>query len=383
MSEPEVDDRAGITAKGPVSGVQVHNHMQFGPHAVSVPLDLTLLVQMMFMLAEQGRRGPEDAPLVITPVSLLERLRELGVVSGNGSKLVGRDAVYESFARLVAKGYIRRVEPRDERGKRVGPVRYEFYEWPAWNPEPPKVKLVSPQVAAGSGIAGSGNAGSSDGNRAKSASQQVGSTSGNDGSGNAGSSGRARTSSQVGSTSGNAGSPPHPPEEGGTTSPVGKQATASPDELDRAAQFLMHLPGAWACGKQQAAKLAPLLLSQATEMGWELDLALRVWLTRNEAGKKAVENYHATLRWRLSNLVYRDAAMAAGEESAEAPKGAEIPGQPIQGGLPKWCGKCGDPGSHPLVNVARINPRMRTHNGEINGTPCPTCHPSAVAAQQN
>jgi hypothetical protein len=134
--------------------------MRSGPHALTEhPLDLTLAVELMFLFAEQARRSPDEAPLKVTPQSVLERLQTAGVRSGNGSRLVGRDAVYESFARLRARGYIRRIVESDpQTGQRTG-VAYEFYDWPAWNPEAPPVG-ESQQVKPTSGITGSGNAGS-------------------------------------------------------------------------------------------------------------------------------------------------------------------------------------------------------------------------------
>jgi len=183
--------------------------MRSGPHALTeYPLDLTVVVELMFLLAEQGRRGPDEEPLRITPQNVLERLQALGVRSGNGSRLVGSNAVYDSFARLRAKGYLRRIIQSDEKtGQRTG-VAYEFYDWPAWNPEVPAepdrgLNGTFSQVGPTSGIATSGNPTSGNpGSGTKQRSPQVGATSGNATSGNAGS----RPKPQVGPTSGIAGS---------------------------------------------------------------------------------------------------------------------------------------------------------------------------------
>ncbi|MFJ7990244.1 hypothetical protein ACIQ6Q_34200, partial [Streptomyces sp. NPDC096351] len=201
-----LNEQGAISAKGPISHVSVHAHMRFGPHSLMEnPLDLVVVTELSFLLGEQARRDPSDPPLVVTPLNVLERLRELGVQSANG-KPIGRDAVYQSFARLRVKGYIRQIILIDEKTKQRTGVAYEFYDWPAWNPEPPSLP-ASAQVGATSGNAGSGNAGSEKQKRTKSRSAEVGATSGIAGSGNAGS----PEFPQVGATSGNAGNPPHPP----------------------------------------------------------------------------------------------------------------------------------------------------------------------------
>ncbi|MDO0929742.1 hypothetical protein QQY24_31965, partial [Streptomyces sp. TG1A-8] len=213
MTVEQINETGTITHRGPVAGVQVHAHMEFGPYALTVPLDTKVVIQLMFMFAEQTRQGPGTGPLRVTPLTVLERLRELGVVSGNGSRLVGRDAVYESFARLQEKGYIRRLDERDAAGRRTK-VAYEFYDWPSWNPDATRTESTDlalfPQVKSTSGIAGSGIAGSEVAQKgAKYRSPQVKSTSGIAGSGIAGSGNADSTFPQVTSTSGNAGHPPH------------------------------------------------------------------------------------------------------------------------------------------------------------------------------
>ncbi|MGW2089106.1 hypothetical protein ACWCQ6_29415, partial [Streptomyces sp. NPDC001880] len=210
MTAQQINEQGTISYRGPVAGVQVHAHMEFGPYALVVPLDTKVVIHLMFMLAEQTRQGPDAGPLRVTPLTVLERLRELGVVSGNGSRLVGRDAVYESFVRLQAKGYIRRIDERGADGRRTR-VAYEFYDWPSWNPDAPKhpdnaVFTAFPQVSTTSGNAGSGNAGSDIAQKgANDRSMQVSTTSGIAGSGNAGSGNADSTFPQVSTTSGNAG----------------------------------------------------------------------------------------------------------------------------------------------------------------------------------
>ncbi|MGW2520477.1 hypothetical protein ACWC09_26380 [Streptomyces sp. NPDC001617] len=274
--------------------------MRSGPHALTEhPLDLTLAVELMFLFAEQARRSPDEAPLKVTPQIVLERLQAAGVRSGNGSRLVGRDAVYESFARLRAKGYIRRIVESDAAtGQRTG-VAYEFYDWPAWNPDAPAIG-ESLQVTPTSGIAGSGDAGSRPGKRTKNESAQVGATSGNAGSGDAGSS----PSPQVTPTSGNAGSPPHPPEEEDSSSPYPLTRTSSAvqqqddqftaEELAAAAAFLQQMKR-WQAGGATARKCAPRLLRTMRKQGWpalaELDdeqaALLETEILKNTAGAKS------------------------------------------------------------------------------------------------
>jgi hypothetical protein len=279
----EFADNGSISFRGPVSGVTVHAHMRSGPHGLTeYPLDLTVAVELMFLFAEQARRGPEQKPLVVTPQSVLEHLKSIGIRSGNGSRLVGRDAVYESFARLRGKGYIRRIfETKPENGQRTG-VAYEFYDWPAWNPDAPTItdpstEAASVQVGATSGNAGSGNAGTRSGERTKSRSPQVKPISGNAVSGNAGN----RETSQVGATSGNAVSPPHPPEEEDSSSPYPltdptgslpsqreEEAGDISKEETAAAELFLQQMKRWQAGAATARKCAPRLLRVMRAQGW-------------------------------------------------------------------------------------------------------------------
>ena len=299
----QIEETRSISHVGPVPNVSVHAHMRSGPHAVtSDPLDLVVVVELMFLFGEQARRRATEEPLIITPQSVLERLREMGVRSGNGSRLVGRDAVYESFARLRAKGYIRRIVESDpESGKRTG-VAYEFYDWPAWNPDAPAVGESS-QVTPTSGIAGSGDAGSRPEKRTKKGSAQVAPTSGNAGSGIAGNC----ASTQVAATSGNAGSPPHPPEEEDSSSPYPLTRTTdgvpphseegaefSPNQIAVTEAFLQQMQK-WQAGGSTARKQAPRLLRVMRAQGWpaieDLDddqrRLLEAEIFRNTGGAKS------------------------------------------------------------------------------------------------
>ncbi|MFL4910891.1 hypothetical protein ACJ6WF_49340 [Streptomyces sp. MMS24-I2-30] len=340
---PPIADTGSITHRGPVAGVQVHAHMEFGPYALTVPLDTKVVIQLMFMFAEQTRQGSDAGLLRVTPLTLLERLRELGVVSGNGSRLVGRDAVYESFARLQQKGYIRRLDERDEAGRRTQ-VAYEFYDWPSWNPDVAKDPISDSgpfqQVKSTSGNAGSGNAGSDITQKhAKSRSQQVKSTSGIAGSGNAGSGNADSTFPQVTTTSGNAGHPPHPPEEVNTSSPSSPTEPSrslpsqmeeegesfAPKDLHAAESFLQKLTPPHHMGAVSARKYAPLLLQSMGQQGWpsifEVDRGvLAQELTRDPEGFKRPSSLVPT---RIRDLARYEVIAAAGRQLSSPGSGRE------------------------------------------------------------
>ncbi|MFC8216339.1 hypothetical protein, partial [Streptomyces sp. NPDC057296] len=114
-------------AKAPVSGVSVPRHMGVGSDLVHT-LDYVVLLQVMFNLA---------SAVESTPLSVWKQLQERGIRSAkNARELVGRNAVYESFARLLDAGYARRTQlPHPTKPGRKGPVVYEVYDNPAWNPD--------------------------------------------------------------------------------------------------------------------------------------------------------------------------------------------------------------------------------------------------------
>lgn len=368
-----------ITARGPVSSITIHAHMRSGPHAIlEHPLDLVVVVELLFLFGEQARRASSDEPLIVTPQAVLERLRERGVRSGNGTRLVGRDAVYESFARLRAKGYIRRVLKVDEQtGQRAG-VAYEFYDWPAWNPDAPTTTeetagTALSQVGPTSGNAGSGDAGSRKENRAKSRFPQVAPTSGNAGSGNAGS----RAKPQVGSTSGNAGSPPHPPVGGGNTTPNPHRGTRaekwaaacalhpddyvpSDEQIKAAEEFLQALPGKWQLNVDDARALAPLLASRAHTQGRDLDVMLEVELMADDPQNPA----------RVPSRVMPTRIRAIKRLTADVRSTGDT------GRLAEWCGEC-NRGELPAAAFQRI---VELPDGR--DIPCPKCHPKHARASR-
>ncbi|MFD8902656.1 hypothetical protein ACFV0J_34485, partial [Streptomyces ardesiacus] len=123
-----VDESGRLTAaKAPASGVSVPRHMGVGSDLVHA-LDYVVLLQVMFNLASS---------LESTPLSVWKQLQERGIRSAkNARELVGRNAVYESFARLLDAGYVRRTQlPHPTKPGRKGPVVYEVYDNPAWNPD--------------------------------------------------------------------------------------------------------------------------------------------------------------------------------------------------------------------------------------------------------
>ena len=131
MSTPEEIERhehAPITrAEAPVSGISLPAHLGIGADLVD-PLDYVVLIQVMFDVSS-GRK--------ITPVLVWQRLQERGIRSTkHRSELVGKNAVYDSFGRIITAGYMQRYNlPNEKHPGRKGPVAYRVYDNPAWNPE--------------------------------------------------------------------------------------------------------------------------------------------------------------------------------------------------------------------------------------------------------
>ncbi|MFE2728384.1 hypothetical protein [Kitasatospora sp. NPDC059327] len=399
----EAGDHA-ISQRGPVSSVPVHAHMRSGPTRVEYPLDLLLLVELGFMFGEQARRPQDAAPLIVTPTALVERLQGQGVVSGNGSGLISRKSVYESFRRLIEKGYIRRINLRSEDGKHSGGVAYEYYEWPAYNPDyRPALDPADdafPQVGAAFPNGTSSNGGSRERSGANRRSPQVGAAFPNGTSSNGGSRGSKLAFPQVGAAFPNGGNPPHPPGEVGTTSspsPHGRHsrdaaaapgragsgvpaeaavelAPVDPELFQAAVDFLMRLPGKWAVGRLKARNLAAELVRAAEETGWRLDASLRVWLTRAEEGKAAPRVHGTVLEFRVKNLELRESVFAI--EATDSERAPALPGQARPQNRPRtpdWCGKCND-GEKPMSLMMRTIADPDLESDSV--MPCPDCHPS-------
>jgi hypothetical protein len=399
LSEP-IAENAAITREGPVTAVSVPATIGLGTALVHA-LDYVVALQVMFDIAAGNKA---------TPVLVWERLKARGIRSSkNAAELVGRNAVYESFGRLGEAGHLRRVElPNEKHPGRKGPVAYQWFENAAWNPdwqakqvgtdplsiddrhdhasENPQVRMlprtpeaVSRKVGVSAGQNASPNAGS-----------------GVPGSGVPGSGGRRIPAGQNASPVPGSGSvsPPHPPEEeGGTTSPNPQKPAAAPrrgrgradarqtpdvpaDAAAAAALFLRKLPGSFAAGVQRSESLAPWLVHNAGLTGWELDLSLRMYLTRPETGKGAIVNHGSVLAHRIMNLQDRDAVLAAEAEEAERPDPAPAAAAPS--GVPDWCGQCND-GEHPAQLSMRLVPSAEDDDAMLR---CPRCHPATARKQR-
>ncbi|MFF7558261.1 hypothetical protein ACFZA9_35815 [Streptomyces olivaceus] len=226
-----------------------------------------------------------------TPLSVWKQLQERGIRSAkNARELVGKNAVYESFARLLEAGYVRRTQlPHPTKPGRKGPVVYEVYDNPAWNPDwsptSPGVEghdEGKSQVATlpGTPEAEFREAGKTAG---RNASRNAGS--GNDGSGVPGSGKRHVPAGQNASRVPGSGiaSPPHPPEEEDSSSPTPhtrpsgslpsqpsqreEGAEFSPQEIGAAEDFLQQMR-LWQAGASTARSCAPKLLRTMSQQGW-------------------------------------------------------------------------------------------------------------------
>ncbi|MFJ6140545.1 hypothetical protein [Kitasatospora sp. NPDC092286] len=384
----EPHENGAISQRGPVSSVPVHAHMRSGPTRVEYPLDLLVLVELGFMLGEQARRPKDAPPLIVTPPALVERLQSQGVVSGNGSGLVSRNSVYEAFKRLITKGYIRRINLRSEDGRRSAGVAYEYYEWPAYNPDyRPNADPAddeSPQVRSASGNAGSSNAESREQTGTKKRSPQVRSASGNAGSSIAGSRGRRRTFPQVRSASGNGELVPHLQEEVTTSSPNPLTDTTGPGpaapgeeegrvfdpkETAAAVRLLQLLPQPWSVGRAKAKALAWALLDAMADQGWpritELDdRSHRLLVGQLVKNPEKVNNHSSVLeKYRIGDLPLFEVVAGA---SVARPRTAPDDIHPAQ--------HCGTPDCDPISRMLQT----RDDAGFLRLQPCPQCHPSAA-----
>ncbi|MGW2444481.1 hypothetical protein [Streptomyces sp. NPDC001675] len=266
-------------------------------------LDYVVMLQVMFNLAS----GVQS-----TPMAVWEQLKDRRIRSAkNARELVGRNAVYESFARLLDAGYLRRIQlPHPKLPGRKGPVVYEVFDNPAWNPDwsptsvAEKPSEVKPQVGT---LPGTPDPSSRETVKtaARNASRNAGRV--KDSSGVPGSVkphvSAGHSASRV-PGSGMA-SPPHPPEEVTTSSPYpltdpaeslpsqreeGEEGFA-PKDLYAAESFLQELQPPYHMGAASARKYAPLLLRSMAGQGWpsihEVDHRLLAReVTRDPAGFK-------------------------------------------------------------------------------------------------
>ncbi|MER8236100.1 hypothetical protein [Streptomyces sp. NPDC094049] len=299
MSEHHGFDVTAAIVRGqaPARAVTVQSAVAFSGR-LTHQLDYVVFLHILFAI-NSGQR--------VTVPAIVRSLREAGVRSAkNGAELVGRDAVYQSFTRIIEARFIRRTTTANPKGKGYrGLTSYEVYEHfednPDYSPEAcapaPGTKLpvfAETSVSAGqptsgvrgrkgaSGVRGTGVRGR--GGSFVSAGQP---TSANTGSGR--------------------GSPPHPPEEVTTSSPYPLGAGAdggapaareegqgenpenpvpSAEDIEAAFQFLQVLPRPWTAGRVTARSLAPLLAAAVADQGWELDGALIAELIQNPEGVK-------------------------------------------------------------------------------------------------
>ncbi|MFI5634863.1 hypothetical protein ACIA8E_37050 [Streptomyces sp. NPDC051664] len=306
-------DENGVVVRGaePAPATTVMRHMVYGS-GLTRALDYVVLLHALFRLEENQAFTPKD---------IWRDLQAEGVRSAkNANELVGRDAVYESFNRLIAAKFIRRMAVDGVPG-RFGKVRYELFRQPAYNPDYALAEEAGqPQYDAHVPDTSQPLPGTPDADKAGSktarhtASRNAGY--GLAGSGVPGSGPRripaGQTASGVpGSGSGHPPTPPYREEEDSSSlKPSSITPGASATAVAAASEFLAELPGRWACGRKSAAELAPLLAEAAQEQGWKLSGDLVQQLTRRSQARRGALS---VLRERIEDLPrYRAARVDAG-----------------------------------------------------------------------
>ncbi|MFJ8443989.1 hypothetical protein [Kitasatospora griseola] len=324
MSHDEDDTKRVIPGNEPVTEVTVHMHMVYGANLPD-PLDTLVLLHLMFMVA--GGTSP-------TAAKVLTALRAEGIQAGNGSGLIGRDAVQASFRRLTQAGFLRRIGQAQGQKGRFGGAGYELYRRPSYNPdwvpsEPLDATnpgLTSPQVTPQTALPST--AVPSKRQKRISAGQTANGIAGHGttGTGNAGRGQKRISAGQTANGIAGHGSafPPHPQEEVTTSSPNPRSKPTrsngagareeeegvvfDPEETAAAVRLLQVLPDPWTVGRAKAKVLAPGLLEAMADQGWpaitKLDShtnrLLVQQLTKNPGG---IKNYPSILeRDRIPNL---------------------------------------------------------------------------------
>uniref|UniRef100_UPI002F919BBF hypothetical protein n=1 Tax=Kitasatospora indigofera TaxID=67307 RepID=UPI002F919BBF len=383
MTSPGEDEKRVIPGVEPVTEITVHTHMLYGA-GLPDPLDTLVLLHLMFMVA--GGASP-------TPASVLAALRAEGVLSSNGSGLIGRDAILKSFRHLTDAGFLRRAPQDHEKKGQFGAAGYELYRRPAYNPDwmpsaplrPADGAVESPQVTPQTAMPGT--VGRKRGRKRISAGQTV---DGNAGHGNAvhGNAPHGGKHVSAGQTvDGNAGHGgglvPHLQEEVTTSSPypltdTSGRGPAAPgeeeavaftaDELTAASHLLQTLPQPWSQGRPKAKRLAPKLLEALADQGWpkilELSEADRPLLVRQlTKNPEKIGNHGSVLATdRIPNLplyvTCRRPAVIRPRSEAPAPGTA---------------GHCGDINCDPITRTRE----SRDEAGLLRLRHCPQCHPSA------
>ncbi|MFD9517951.1 hypothetical protein [Streptomyces sp. NPDC059979] len=285
-----------VRGQAPARAVTVQRAVAFSGR-LTHQLDYVVFLHVLFAI---------NSGVQVTIPQIVRSLRDAGVRSAkSGNELVGRDAVYESFARIIEARFIRRTTVPNPKGKGYrGLTSYEVYEHFEDNPDyfpgadsaEPRTKL--PVFAETANSAGQPTSGVR-GNKGSSGVRGNGVR----GRGGVFISAGQSTSANTGSGTG---SPPHPPEEVNTSSPyplgTGAESgapaarkeevekppthTSSAKELEAALNFLQELPRPWTAGRVTARSLAPLLAEVVADQGWELDASLVAELTQNPEGVK-------------------------------------------------------------------------------------------------
>ncbi|WP_447198322.1 hypothetical protein [Streptomyces hebeiensis] len=380
--DPRQDEGAASITRAQAlrPSVPLYRHMVYGS-GLSNPLDFLIIMHVQFM-CEDGKE--------FTVQDLVGALRAEGIrnANGKGDGLVGSKAVYEAVARLRGAGFLHRTQGN---GGSFGKVSYTFHEFPAadpgWTPPPmPESPTDLPVPLTDEAVPVSNSVSAGQTASPHKASADKGSADRRSGKTRVPAGHTASPHRESGKPS-----PPHPPEgEVGTTSPSPlKPATPSrrnkqqrpdvaPEAAAAAREFLMKLPGPWAAGAQRAANLAPWLVQNAELTGWSLDLALRMYLTRRESGKRPVENYGAMLAYRVKEMQSREAVVQAAREAEEAKQQPQPvpPAADAKPGRIEWCGKCNN-GEKPLEAFMRVIPSPDPADDSV--TRCPECHPAEVA----
>ncbi|MEU0142749.1 hypothetical protein ABZ203_23350 [Streptomyces albidoflavus] len=371
---PQNLDEAGSVVRGaePAPATTVLRHMVYGS-GLTHPLDYLVLLHALFRL---------ETSEPFTPRDIWRDLQAEGIRSAkNSSELVGRDAVYAAFKRIIDARFIRRTSEGGGPG-RFGRTRYELYRQPAYNPEyAPPSEPWDPTEDPAFPHVGAPRPGTPEAEKADTKTAG-GAASRNAGRGVTGSGvpGRGRPPIPPGrAASGVPGSggalPPHPPGGGGG-SPSSPKAPAAPGgqepgapgvgsvQVQAAAEWLMDLKRPWAVGRKQARELGAELAEAVAETGWDLDASLALWLCRTEEGKKAPDNHRAVLRHRIEQLERRTSVFPTTRDDAAVASSAS--------GTPAWCGIC-NRGERPLTLMERL-----LDVGEDEQVRCPRCHPAAL-----
>lgn len=150
----DIDAAARIVrGQAPARAVSVQRAVAFSGR-LTHQLDYVVLLHVYFAI---------NSGMQVTVPKIVASLRDAGIRSAkSGNELVGRDAVYESFARIIEAGFIRRTTIPNPKGKGYrGLTSYEVFDHfednPDYSPQPTRRspgpnfrcsrKLLFPQVS--------------------------------------------------------------------------------------------------------------------------------------------------------------------------------------------------------------------------------------------